>query len=54
MDIENIINEITDIAIELDARNCSGNHVIMTLNKPWDDLCDRGADLFQKLKGNKL
>lgn len=54
MDIEDIISKISDITIELDARNCSRNHVITTLSESWDDLCDKGADMFQKLKEIKL
>ena len=46
-----IIGLLNDILIELDARECSNNCIIPYLQDvPWVDLCDKGIELFEKLK----
>lgn len=44
---QKIINELFAIVTEFNVRNTSYNK---TINKTWDELCDMGIDLFQKLK----
>lgn len=44
---QKIINELFAIVTEFNVRNTSYNK---TVNKTWDELCDMGIDLFQKLK----
>lgn len=51
MDKENIINELSYILEELDARDCSNNCVVPKLiDKSWIELCDYGIKLFEQLK----
>lgn len=46
-----IINELSYILEELDARNCSNNCVVAKLiGKSWSELCDYGTKLFEQLK----
>lgn len=48
-----IINKLSDIIIELDARESSSNSVISSLREyGWVELCDKGINLFQDLKQN--
>ena len=44
---QKIINELFAIVTEFNVRNTSYNK---TVNKTWDELCDMGMGLFQKLK----
>ena len=44
---QKIINELFAIVTEFNVRNTSYNK---TVNKTWDELCDMGTGLFQKLK----
>lgn len=44
---QKIINELFAIVTEFNVRNISYNK---TVNKTWDELCDMGMGLFQKLK----
>jgi hypothetical protein len=44
---QKIINELFAVVTEFNVRNTSYNK---TVNKTWDELCDMGIDLFQKLK----
>ena len=46
-EFDKIINELFAIVTEFNVRNTSYNK---TVNKTWDELCDIGMDLFQKLK----
>lgn len=51
MDKEEIINELSYILEELDARNCSNNCIVSKLKgKSWIELCDYGIKLFEQLK----
>lgn len=51
MDKENIINELSYILEELDARDCSNNCIVSKLKgKSWIELCDYGIKLFEQLK----
>lgn len=51
VDKENIINELSYILEELDARDCSNNCVVPKLiDKSWIELCDYGIKLFEQLK----
>lgn len=46
-----IIEELFNVCTEFDARNVSNNCVVKQyLNTSWNDLCDIGIELFQKLK----
>lgn len=46
-----IINELSYILEELEARNCSNNCVVAKLiGKSWSELCDYGTKLFEQLK----
>ena len=48
---EEIINELSYILEELDARNCSSNCIVSKLkNKSWIELCYEGIKLFEQLK----
>lgn len=47
-----IIETLHNVLTELDARECSNNCVVEDLIAvSWDDLCDKGIELFQRLKG---
>lgn len=49
---QKIIDMLSDIITELDARNSSGNCVVAELQgKSWNDLCVEGMKLFQQLGG---
>ena len=51
MSNQKILDEINLIIIELYARDCSNNCCVdFLMDKSWDELCDRGRELFQKLK----
>lgn len=51
MDAKEIINELSYILEELDARDCSNNCVVPKLiGKSWIELCDYGIKLFEQLK----
>lgn len=51
MSDQKILDEISIIITELDSRDCSNNCCVESLmDKSWDELCDRGSELFQKLK----
>lgn len=51
IDKEEIINELSYILEELDARNCSNNCIVSKLkNKSWIELCYEGIKLFEQLK----
>ena len=46
-----IIEQLSRVVAELDARECSSNNVITEYSETgWDDLCDIGAELFEYLK----
>ena len=51
MDDVEIIEKLMDIIVELDARECSNNSVIMELSGTgWTKLCEDGIKLFERLK----
>ena len=51
MSTEMIINEIYDIVIELDARECCGNCVAVgLLDKSWTELCEEAIKLLEQIK----
>ena len=51
IDKEEIINELSYILEELDARNCSSNCIVSKLKgESWIELCDYGIKLFEQLK----
>lgn len=51
MDEKNIINMLFQIVTELDARSSCFNCVEPgLLSYGWDDLCNKGSELFQQLK----
>ena len=48
---EEIINELSYILEELDARNCSNNCIVSKLKcESWIELCDYEIKLFEQLK----
>lgn len=48
---EEIINELSYILEELDARNCSNNCIVSKLKgESWIELCNYGIKLFEQLK----
>lgn len=48
---QEIINELFNIIIELDARNQSNNCINQDYdNKSWKELCETGSELFNNLK----
>ena len=54
MSDQKILDEINLIIIELYSRDYSNNCCVEALiDKNWDELCDRGSELFQKLKVSK-
>lgn len=53
MNEEKILDMISRIIMELDARNSCCNCVDAgLLSYGWDDLCNKGSELFQQLKEN--
>ena len=51
-DQQGIIDTLYNVLTELDARECSNNCVVEDLIAvSWNDLCDKGIELFQRLKG---
>lgn len=51
IDDEERLQKIYYIAMELFARETSGNYVVQDLtDKTWIELCDEGVRLFQELK----
>ena len=51
MSEQKILDEINLIIMELFARDCSNNCLVDSLiDKSWDELCDMGSEMFQKLK----
>lgn len=51
-DDEAIIDKLFHILRELDARTCSCNCIhSQWIGTSWIELCDKGIDLFKKLKG---
>lgn len=56
MTFEEIIEELTTILNEVDARETSGNCFIFVKdsNATWKWLCDRGIELFNKLKSGDI
>lgn len=49
---QGIIDTLYNVLTELDARECSNNCVVEDLIAvSWNDLCDKGIELFQRLKG---
>ena len=51
MENDKILDEINLIIMELYARETSNNCVVSELQgKGWDELCDRGIELFKQLK----
>ena len=50
-EVDKIINQLFDIATELDARNIGANCVIPELTGVgWTDLCEMGIELFKQIK----
>jgi hypothetical protein len=48
---EVILDKLYNIVVELDARETSNNCVVDNLQQfSWDELCDKGIELFEKLK----
>ena len=46
-----MIDDLYNIAVELDAREFSNNCVVDNLQQfGWNELCDRGIELLEKLK----
>lgn len=46
-----MIDDLYDIAVELDARETSNNCVVDRLQQfGWDELCDKGIEILEKLK----
>ena len=51
-DQQSIIDTLYNVLTELDARECSNNCVVEDLIEvSWNDLCDKGIELFHRLKG---
>lgn len=49
-----MIDDLFDIATEIDARETSCNCVIEKLQGiSWEELCDKGIEILEKLKVNK-
>jgi len=48
---EVILDKLYNIVVELEARETSNNCIIDNLQQfGWDELCDKGIELFEKLK----
>ena len=46
-----MLDDLYNIAIELDARETTSNCVVDSLiSLSWDEVCDRGIEILQKLK----
>ena len=46
-----LLNDIYNIAVELDAREFSNNCVVDNLQQfSWNELCDKGIEILEKLK----
>ncbi len=46
-----MLDDLYDIAVELDARETSNNCVVDRLQQfGWDELCDKGIEILEKLK----
>lgn len=47
-----MLDDLYNIAIELDARETTSNCVVSSLvSLSWDEICDKGIEILQKLKG---
>ena len=50
-DESKLIEELTQIIVELDARDCSSNSVFQQYHGTgWNELCNKGIELFNQLK----
>lgn len=46
-----ITKKLFDVVVELDARVCSGNSVVSKYSgTSWEELCNKGIELFKELK----
>ena len=46
-----MLDDLYNIAVELDARETTSNCVVDSLTSlSWDEVCDRGIEILQKLK----
>ena len=46
-----MLDDLYDIAVELDSRESSNNCIIARLTSlSWDELCDKGIEILAKLK----
>lgn len=46
-----MLDDLYDIAVELDAREFSNNCVVDNLQQfSWNELCDKGIEILEKLK----
>lgn len=46
-----MLDDLYNIAVELDARETTSNCVVDSLTSlSWDEICDRGIEILQKLK----
>ena len=49
--LQDIIDDLYNIVVELDARETSNNCVVDDLQRfGWDELCDKGIEILEKLK----
>ena len=47
-----MLDDLYNIAVELDARETTSNCVVDSLvSLSWDEVCDKGIEILQKLKG---
>ena len=52
MEVREIIELLSDIIVELDARDSTCNCIVPEFQDvPWVELCERGIELFEDLKG---
>lgn len=50
-----LIDEVLDIGVELDARELGGNCILEKyLGTSYVDLCDKGIKIFEELKKNEI